>query len=141
MAPLDNGDLLIGLWDTGVFNFTGGFFNLPLAPGPGGLQSGFVQFITASPAGGGGGGGETPTNVKIVDGVVVGDVTVDPKVVSVQYNNADLPAGSVLRNTTTGKKYMKTTGGTKSYSEILVNPDPAWGWTSGSDAWTRLQNF
>lgn len=82
-----------------------------------------------------------PTNVKLVNGVVVGDVTVDPRTVRVLYNGLALPQGSVLRNTTTGLKYMKKATGVSSYNEVRQTPDPAWGWTTGYEAWYQLQNF
>lgn len=82
----------------------------------------------------------SPTNIKIVGNKIVGDITVDPTVSLVQYNNADITDGSVLRNTSTNVKYLKVPGTNKSYDVIPATPDPSWSWTTGTTAWTNLQN-
>jgi hypothetical protein len=82
-----------------------------------------------------------PTNVVLVGGKVVGEVEVDPTANDVKYNDAALPVGSLLRNTITGFKYLKSDTGVRDFVEIpdVVNPD--WRLAAGANAaWAILQS-
>jgi hypothetical protein len=83
-----------------------------------------------------------PTNVVLVGGKVVGEVEVDPTANDVKYNDAALPVGSLLRNTITGFKYLKSDTGVRDFVEIpdVVNPD--WRLAAGANAaWAILQSM
>lgn len=82
------------------------------------------------------------TDVAVVDGgVVVAAITVDPTTIPVTVNGQPLPDGSILRNTTTGQKFYKISGGVSNYLPIPVIPDPTWSFGSTVDeAWEILQN-
>jgi hypothetical protein len=119
--------------DIGAFTYNGSTFSNDTRPEFQNYKGNLSLTIPLPPV--------TPTNVKLVGSKVVGNVTVDPTVNTVEYNGTSLPVGSVLRNTVTGIKYLKKTGGPKDYYAILTSPNPAWGWSGGTEAWSSLQNF
>jgi surface protein len=77
----------------------------------------------------------------LVGDKVIGVITVDPRTDGVLYNGQPLPAGSVLRNTDGGQKFIA--GGTSStdFTAIEVAPKSEWDWDSSAEAaWEVLQN-
>ena len=84
------------------------------------------------------------TNVKLVKGRVVAETTADPLTEELTYENESgvqvaLPVGSVIRNTTTGQKFIKKTVG---YIAIAQTLDPALGLGEEADvAWAMLQDL
>lgn len=82
-----------------------------------------------------------PTNVVLVGTTVVGIVEVNPTVApGVVYDDLPLPAGSLLRNTVSGKKYLAGGASETDFTEIPDVVDPAWGLAAGADdAWAILQ--
>lgn len=77
----------------------------------------------------------------ISGGAVVAVVAADPTVVEVLYSGLPLPTGSVLRNTLTGQKFIKTTGNSLTYGAIPITPELSWGWLFGYEAWELLQDM
>lgn len=74
------------------------------------------------------------------EGKAVAAVTIDPTTVPVTINGQPLPSGSVLRNTSTGQKFVKIEGGALEFVTIEVEPKVSWGWSaSGDAAWEILQ--
>jgi photosystem II stability/assembly factor-like uncharacterized protein len=77
----------------------------------------------------------------LVGSVAVGTITEDPRTAGgVTYNGNPLPAGSVLRNTTDGQKFIA--GGTSAtdFAAIEITPPAAWGFSAGGGvAWATLQ--
>lgn len=85
-------------------------------------------------------------NPIVIDNKYIGTVTVNPTVeaVSVEINGVPsvLPTGSIVRNTTTGQKFIKIDGDEFAYEAILITPPTEWGWSQeGLDAWVILQNL
>lgn len=81
-----------------------------------------------------------PASVTTINGKSVAEVTVDPTVTPVTVSGQPLPNGSVLRNTTTGQKFLKTAGSVTNYFPIPVAPETEWNWeTSASIDWAILQ--
>lgn len=84
------------------------------------------------------------TNVKLVKGRVVAETTADPLTEELTYENESsvqvaLPVGSVVRNTTTGQKFIKKAVG---YLAIAQTLDPALGLGEAGDiAWALLQDL
>jgi hypothetical protein len=77
----------------------------------------------------------------MVGSLAVGTVIADPRS-GVTYNGNPLPAGSVLRNTTTGQKFIA--GGTSitDFTAIEITPPAAWGFSvAGDTAWAVLQDL
>jgi hypothetical protein len=79
----------------------------------------------------------------MVGSLAVGTVIADPRTAGgVTYNGLPLPAGSVLRNTTDGQKFIA--GGTSAtdFTAIEVTPKVAWGFSAGGvAAWEVLQDL
>ena len=74
------------------------------------------------------------------NGVAVASIAIDPTTVPVTINGQPLPSGSVLRNTSTGQKFVKVEGGALDFVAIEVEPKGSWGWSaSGDAAWEILQ--
>lgn len=78
-----------------------------------------------------------------VDEKVVANVTVDPTVTAVTYNGGSaLPVDSVLRNTATGQKFIKISGGATAFAAIPIQVKPEWQLSqAGSDAWDVMQSL
>lgn len=102
-----------------------------------------------SGGGSGGGGGSSTTPVSgavIVGGKAVGTVSVDPRTTPVRVTiggvEQALPAGSVVRNTVTGQKFLKVAGGEMEFAAISITPPAEWSWSAaGVEAWAVLQGF
>lgn len=78
----------------------------------------------------------------IVDGKILANTTVDPTVEEVSVNGLALVTGSVLKNPSTGQKYLKVNGDSKAFAVIPIQVKPEWELSqSGSDAWDLLQNL
>lgn len=82
----------------------------------------------------------------LLDGKVIGTVTVDPRTTAITTIIDEveqfLPTGSIIRNTTTGQKFIKIDGDEFAYNAILIAPPAEWGWSQeGIDAWAVLQSF
>jgi hypothetical protein len=79
----------------------------------------------------------------LVGSVVVGTVIADPRTAGgVTYNGDPLPAGSVLRNTTTGQKFIAGGTSTTDFSAIEITPPAEWGYSAGGEAaWEVLQDL
>lgn len=76
----------------------------------------------------------------LASGQVVASVTVNPMEIAVTLNGQPLPAGSVVRNTVSGQKFVKVSGGTLDFIAIEVEPRSSWGWgASGDAAWEIMQ--
>lgn len=81
-------------------------------------------------------------NIVIVGSTVVGAIAVDPTTTPILVNNQPLPVNSVLKNASTGQKYIKVEGGATAFVAIEVIPPTEWGWSQeGIDAWAVLQNL
>jgi hypothetical protein len=82
-----------------------------------------------------------PANLPMTsNGVAVASIAIDPTTVPVTINGQPLPSGSVLRNISTGQKFVKVEGGALNFVAIEVEPKVSWGWSaSGDAAWEILQ--
>lgn len=81
-------------------------------------------------------------NIVVVGSTVVGAIAVDPTVTPILVNNEPLPVNSVLKNSSTGQKYIKVEGSATAFVAIEVIPPTEWGWSQeGLDAWAILQNL
>lgn len=75
-------------------------------------------------------------------GKAVASVAVDPREVAVTLNGAALPQGSVIKNTVTGQKFMKSAGGELAFVAVELVPKAEWSWSAdGEAAWEVLQGF
>lgn len=75
-------------------------------------------------------------------GKAVASIAVDPRVVPVTLGGQALSEGSVIRNTVSGQKFMKSAGGVNAFVAIELAPKAAWSWVDSSDAaWEILQGF
>lgn len=129
-----DGNIYFGLSNQGWIQFDGTYFNIPIIEAPGGLAGSWVMTSSQIPA-------YIPTNIRTVGTKILGDITVDPTTSAViMPNTSSIPTGSVLRNTLTNNKYLKTSSGLYSYDTIPATPDPSWSWTTASAAWSTLQN-
>lgn len=96
---------------------------------------------------GGGGSSTTPVSgAVVVGGKAVGTVAVDPRTTAVRVTiggvEQALPAGSVVRNTVTGQKFLKVAGGELEFAAISVTPPVEWAWSAaGAQGWSVLQGF
>lgn len=82
------------------------------------------------------------TQIVVIGDKVVGAITVDPTVTPILVNNQPLPVNSVLKNASTGQKYIKVEGDATAFVAIEVIPPTEWGWSQeGLDAWAILQNL
>jgi hypothetical protein len=83
-------------------------------------------------------------NAVVSAGKVIGSVSVDPRSTSVRVtiNGVEqaLPTGSVVRNTTTGQKFLKLAGGETEFAAISITPSSEWSWSAaGVASWSLLQ--
>jgi hypothetical protein len=75
-------------------------------------------------------------------GIVVVTIAANPTSNLLKYNGQDLPNGSLVKNSITGQKFIKTSGGSTSYQAIELSPKVDWSWSaSGSIVWQNLQNI
>jgi hypothetical protein len=75
-------------------------------------------------------------------GAVVLTIAADPTANLLQYNGQSLPNGSLVKNSITGQKFIKISGGATSYQAIELSPKVDWSWSaSGSIVWQNLQNI
>lgn len=75
-------------------------------------------------------------------GLAVASVAVDPTTVEIKLNGQPLPTGSIIKNTITGQKFIKSEGGVTSFTAIEVAPKPTWSWSASADAlWEVLQSL
>lgn len=69
----------------------------------------------------------------LLDGKIIGTVTVDPKTTAITTIIDEieqfLPTGSIVRNTTTGQKFVKIDGDEFAYDAIHVIPPSEWNWS------------
>jgi hypothetical protein len=73
-------------------------------------------------------------------------VSVDPRTTPVRVTIAGveqaLPEGSVVRNTSTGQKFLKVAGGEMAFAAISITPPAEWAWSAaGAQGWAVLQGF
>lgn len=85
----------------------------------------------------------TPT---VTAGKVVATLAVNPTQTPVRAmingTEQDLPNGSIVKHSTTGQKFIKTSGSATSFTTIVTSPKSEWEWpTGGSLAWSILQNM
>lgn len=83
-----------------------------------------------------------PTNVILAgNGKIIGQVTGNPtESPGVTYNSNPLPAGSVVRNTVDGQKFIAGGASATDFVAIPITPKVGWTWLTGSSAWEVLQN-
>lgn len=75
-------------------------------------------------------------------GKAVASIAVDPRVVPVTLGGQALSEGSVIRNTVSGQKFMKSAGGVNAFVAIELTPKAAWSWSASANAaWEILQGF
>lgn len=75
-------------------------------------------------------------------GKAVAVVAADPREVAVTLNGAALPQGSVVKNSVSGQKFMKSAGDEFQFIAIELVPKAAWSWSAdGETAWEVLQGF
>jgi len=78
----------------------------------------------------------------LASGKAVAELAVDPRVAPVTLGGQALPEGSVVRNTVTGQKFMKSSGGVTAFVAIELEPKAQWSWSASADAaWEVLQGF
>jgi hypothetical protein len=99
---------------------------------------------SGSGSGGGGSSSVSVTGAVVSAGKVIGSVSVDPRSTSVRVtiNGVEqaLPTGSVVRNTTTGQKFLKLAGGETEFAAISITPSSEWSWSAaGVASWSLLQ--
>ncbi|NBX18227.1 MAG: hypothetical protein EBR09_12765 [Proteobacteria bacterium] len=97
-------------------------------------------------SGGGGSGSESlnvvGTVVALASGKAVAAVAVNPTVVEILKNGQPLDAGSVVKNTATGQKFLKVEGGSMAFEPIEIVPRLDWGWPQeAAEVWEFLQEF
>lgn len=85
-------------------------------------------------------------NPTLVDGKAVMNIAVNPTItpVRVVINGVEqsLPDGSVVKNISTGQKFLKIPGGDLSFDEIAITPPIEWSWdVAGITAWSVLQQL
>ena len=105
-----------------------------------------VLLLSPTPPAGNGGGSASDqnltTSVSVSGGKIVGVVSVDPTTTAVTVGGQPLPEGSVVKNSSSGQKFIKVSGGATSFVAIEVMPDADWGWSSAAaEAWEILQNL
>jgi hypothetical protein len=78
----------------------------------------------------------------LASGKTVTSIAVDPRVVPVTLGGQALSEGSVIRNTVSGQKFMKSAGGVNAFVAIELTPKAAWSWAASANAaWEILQGF
>lgn len=78
----------------------------------------------------------------LASGKTVASIAVDPRVVAVTLGGQPLVDGSIIRNTISGQKFMKKSGGVNEYTSIELTPKAAWSWAASANAaWEILQGF
>lgn len=84
---------------------------------------------------------EILSSTELPGGAVIAEINDDPTVAPPLINGSPIAEGSIVRNTSTGQKFIKVAGDADAFVAIEIAPKPEWAFTEGGEqAWAALQS-